>query len=332
MMRFWFAFLYVSLCCFAAQAHEVRPGYINIKETEATIFTVSWKQPVRDGVQSVAGLGLRPVFPLNCERKSDSNFYRRPGALIEQFTLYCENGLMGKNIGVQGLQKTITDIFVRFTPLVGDEMTLRLTPRRPIAALAGGGAALQAYFMLGVEHLLFGFDHILFVIGLILLVSFNRTLFWVITAFTLAHSLTLALSILDIFRIPTAPMEAVIALSILFVAVELTRPPEKRSYLATYFPQSIAFGFGLLHGFGFAGVLCEIGLPRDATLIALGLFNIGLEAGQLLIVGIIGAGIYYVRKLKMPAPYFDHIRMSAVLFMGMVSAYWLLDRSLKIIS
>ena len=160
--------------------------------------------------------------------------------------------------------------------------------------ILAGGARIYAPISALAEHLIFGFDHILFVLGLVMLVRDMRRLVYVITAFTLAHSWTLALSMLGNVSAPSSVVEAIIALSILFLAVELSLPEEKALAIGdTFSAQAVAFGFGLLHGFGFAGVLGDIGLPRDLIVPALALFNIGLEAGQLLVVaGALVAGHY----------------------------------------
>lgn len=305
-------------------AHEVRPGYIEINETAVDRFDIIWKQPVRDlGPGEVAGLGLRPVFPENCARVDDSRMLRRPGVLIERFSLICTGGLIGEQIGVEGLRRTITDVFVQLHLLDDSRASLRLTAENPVQRFAGGGTGLWAYFGLGVEHLIFGLDHILFVLGLVMLVKGWRALVYVITAFTLAHSITLALAMLADISAPSAVVEAIIALSILFLAVELLRPEDERSPLATRYPQFVAFGFGLLHGFGFAGVLGDIGLPRDLAAPALGLFNIGLEVGQLLVVALaLGAG-----KLLAPIIVRRPVLAEApIVVIGGVSVYWLIDR------
>jgi hydrogenase/urease accessory protein HupE len=318
----------------AASAHEVRPGYIEITETAQDNFDIIWKQPVRSaGANAVAGLGLRPVFPVNCARLGDSRMRRQPGALVESFSLTCEGGLFGQSIGVEGLQRTITDVLVQLALVDGGRYSLRLTADAPVQKFAGGGTFLMAYFGLGVEHLVFGPDHILFVLGLVLLVQGWRALVYVITAFTLAHSLTLGLSMLGNISAPSAVVEAIIALSILFVAIELTRPAEKRSALATHYPQAVAFGFGLLHGFGFAGMLGAIGLPRDVEIWALALFNIGLEVGQLLVVALMLVFMRYVQPRLMAAlnekatPAVTlMVGQAPLVFMGSLSVYWLLDR------
>lgn len=319
---FLFAFLV------PAHAHEVRPGYIEITEVARDSFDIVWKQPVRSaGANAVAGLGLRPVFPENCARLGDSRMRRLPGALVEKFSLTCDGGLFGQSIGVEGLQRTITDVLVQLALIEGGRYSLRLTADAPVQTFSGGGTFLMAYFGLGVEHLVFGLDHILFVLGLVLLVQGWRSLIWVITAFTLAHSLTLGLSMLGRISAPSAVVEAIIALSILFVAIELLQPPEKRSALAARYPQAMAFGFGLLHGFGFAGVLGEIGLPRDVELAALALFNIGLEVGQLLVVAAMVLFMRFVKPALLAhekwAPALQQVPIIAI---GGISVYWLLDR------
>ena len=319
---FLFAFLV------PAHAHEVRPGYIEITEVARDSFDIVWKQPVRSaGANAVAGLGLRPVFPENCARLGDSRMRRLPGALVEKFSLTCYGGLFGQSVGVEGLQRTITDVLVQLALIEGGRYSLRLTADAPVQTFSGGGTFLMAYFGLGVEHLVFGLDHILFVLGLVLLVRGWRSLIYVITAFTLAHSLTLGLSMLGRISAPSAVVEAIIALSILFVAIELLQPPEKRSALAARYPQAMAFGFGLLHGFGFAGVLGEIGLPRDVELAALALFNIGLEVGQLLVVAAMVLFMRFVKPALLAhekwAPALQQVPIIAI---GGISVYWLLDR------
>ncbi|NCF78383.1 MAG: HupE/UreJ family protein [Alphaproteobacteria bacterium] len=319
---FLFAFLV------PAHTHEVRPGYIEITEVARDSFDIVWKQPVRSaGANAVAGLGLRPVFPENCARLGDSRMRRLPGALVEKFSLTCDGGLFGQSIGVEGLQRTITDVLVQLALIDGGRYSLRLTADAPVQTFSGGGTFLMAYFGLGVEHLVFGLDHILFVLGLVLLVQGWRSLIYVITAFTLAHSLTLGLSMLGRISAPSAVVEAIIALSILFVAIELLQPPEKRSALAARYPQAMAFGFGLLHGFGFAGVLGEIGLPRDVELAALALFNIGLEVGQLLVVAAMVLFMRFVKPALLAhekwAPALQQVPIIAI---GGISVYWLLDR------
>jgi hydrogenase/urease accessory protein HupE len=314
----------------SAMAHEVRPGYVELIEVEPELYSVSWKQPVREGGDSVTGLGLRLVLPPNCTHRGESKMVRRTGALIEQFNLQCEAGLEGRTLGMEGLQRTITDVFVRLTAFSGEISTYRLTAEQPAIVLRGGGAELKSYFSLGVEHLLTGYDHILFVIGISLLAARLSSIFWMVTAFTLAHSITLALSVLGILRLPSAPVEAVIALSILFVAVEIMLLEQQRSYIARTSPQLIAFAFGLVHGFGFAGVLIDIGMPRGETAWALALFNIGLEAGQLMIVAAVLVAMALAQRFLSPAK--RQAGLAATSFViGAVASYWVITRASAIV-
>lgn len=324
--------LAIVLCLigFFVQAHEVRPGYLEITEITTEHFSVVWKQPVRDQITQVAGLGLRPVFPSNCERRSDSQISRRPGVLIEHFLLDCSGGLSGQSIAVEGLQKTITDVFVRLVKLDGDIKNLRLTADQPIANFAGA-TLVSDYFKLGIEHLLFGYDHILFIILLIFLVKSFRQLIVMVTCFTLAHSFTLAASIFSLITLPSAPVEAAIALSILFVARELLQPEHLRSSLAAKYSYSVAFIFGLLHGFGFAGVLTDIGLPQDQIAWALALFNLGLEVGQLIVIALVSVLVLIFSSTidRFGRTAFRLTRLS-VFVCGATAAYWFIQRALTI--
>ena len=322
--------IFVSASPSPVRAHEVRPGFLKIDEIAPQTYTVSWKQPVRGGAQNIAGLGLRPVFPASCERGADSTMRLMPGVLVETFTLICAGGLRGQAVGIEGLQKTITDVFVQLHEVDENLVHMRLTPEQPLQKFTGG-VGLFNYLWLGVEHLVFGYDHILFVIGLVMLVSGWRRLVLVITGFTLAHSVTLGLSVLDVIYLPAAPVEAVIALSIVFVATELLRPEETRARLTQQHPQIIALAFGLLHGFGFAGVLADIGLPRDTGFFALALFNVGLEVGQLCVVGLCLGIAYVARQAAMPPLYNARAQTGIVMAMGGLASYWLVTRTAQII-
>ena len=313
-----------------SSAHEVRPGFLKIDEISPGTYAVTWKQPVRSGAQNIAGLGLHPVFPASCERITDSKMRLLPGVLVETFTLICAGGLRGQAIGIEGLQKTITDVFVQLHEADDNLLHIRMTPEQPLQIFTGG-VGLSNYLLLGIEHLVFGYDHILFVIGLVMLVSGLRRLVLVITGFTLAHSATLGLSVLDVIYLPAAPVEAVIALSIVFVATELLRPEESRARLTQRHPQIIALAFGLLHGFGFAGVLVDIGLPRETGFFALALFNIGLEIGQLCVVGLCLGISYMARQAALTPLYSARAQTGIVMAMGGLASYWMVARTAQII-
>lgn len=318
----WLAALALSLGgALTAAAHEVRPAYLELTESAPGRFQAIWKQPM----QGDRLLRIDPVLPSHCaagERRAS----RTPdGALVEQWEYDCgTTGIRGHALTIAGLERTLTDTFVRVRFQDGETLARLLRPESPSLDLSEQGAPLFDYLRLGVEHLLLGLDHILFVIGLAFLVRTPWLLVKTVTAFTLAHSFTLALSALDVVRLPQAPVEAVIALSILYVAVELLRGTAKS--LAN--PWRIAFLFGLLHGFGFAGALREIGLPSDALAWALLLFNLGVEIGQLLVVAGIFGLVALVTRLKLALPVWS-LRIP-VYAMGIIASYWFWDRVTKL--
>ena len=337
-------------------AHEVRPAYLELTEVSAGRFEVLWKQPVLADSEPglVRRLPLAPAFPAHCREAGRALPELTAAALLERWTIDCgPAGLGDAPIEIAGLPRTLTDVLLRVRFVDGESVDHLLRPEAPRVAVspeAGGGMAVPAYLRLGVEHLLFGFDHILFVVGLMFLVRRPLQLVQVVTAFTAAHSITLALSTLGVVTLSQRPVEAVIALSILYLAVELARgagrgvwadsttgtdgasgaggPGVERSSLARS-PWAIAFGFGLLHGFGFAGALADIGLPEQARAMALLLFNVGVEIGQLLIVGVLLALLYGLRVRRAPLP--AVAAQAPIVVMGAVSAYWFLERVLSML-
>ena len=312
----------------AAAAHEVRPGYLELVETTPNQIQVVWKQPLRaDDSPGVAGLRLRiePRFPATCDARMSQPPQLLTGAVVERFFLDCSSSIVGQTVGISGLERTLTDVLLRVELLDGTVISHLLRPQTPAFEIGSDqGSPAFAYLRLGVEHLIFGYDHILFVIGVLFLVSGALQLLKVITSFTVAHSITLALSSLGLVTLPPAPVEAVIALSLVFLASELMKPPERRSPLTTRHPWLMAFGFGLLHGFGFAGALAEIGLPKGAAALALLLFNLGVEIGQLLIVALVLALVRVVRATAWEPPRIAE--RLPILAMGVLSAYWLIER------
>ncbi len=304
-------------------AHEVRPAYLAIEAVGEGLHQVTWKQPVLGNRR----LPLDPVLPEQCEVLNEGLPEHTGAALIVRWDIRCDlsHGL----ILIQGLSRTLTDVMVRITDESGVEQTWMLKPESPSLDLADPAPPIAAYLFLGIEHLLFGIDHILFVIGLVLFIRDRWMLIKTVTAFTVAHSITLTLSVLEVVRLPQGPVEAVIALSILFLARELMLPEAERSALMRIRPWLMAFTFGLLHGFGFAGALADIGLPREDLAFSLLLFNVGIEIGQLLVIAVILAGTWVARKLPM-APGLRWQQAFTVL-MGIAAAYWTIDRSILVL-
>ena len=306
-----------------AHAHEVRPGYLEIRQTETDTFDVLWKVPARGELK----LSIHARLPDNCAPLSAIVSTRSGGAYTDRWTVTCPGGLSGGTIVIDGLSTTLTDVLARIERLDGSSQVSRLSPDAPsivIEATQGWQQIAGTYLGLGVEHILSGIDHLLFVLALLLLVNGWRRLVATVTAFTVAHSLTLAAATLGFVNVPQRPVEAVIALSIVFVAAELVRLQSGQVSLTQRWPWAIAFTFGLLHGFGFAGALNEIGLPQQAIPLALLFFNIGVELGQLLfIAGVVTVGAM-ARRFMAPLPTWAP-QLSAYVI-GTVAAFWTIER------
>ena len=269
----------------AAGAHEVRPGYLEIRQTDVETYDVLWKVPAKGEMR----LGIYARLPQNCEAVHPPSTHSVGGAFTDRWTVICPAGLTGETIAIDGLSSTLTDVLVRLERLDGTTQVELLAPKAPsfvVEATQGWAGIAETYLRLGVEHILLGIDHLLFVLALLILVEGKRRLIGTVTAFTVAHSLTLAAATLGFVHIPQQPVEAVIALSIVFVAGEIVHAHQGRPGLAQRWPWVVAFTFGLLHGFGFAGALTEVGLPEQAIPVALLFFNVGVEVGQLLFIAV----------------------------------------------
>ena len=304
-------------------AHEVRPGYLELRQTGPETFRVLWKVPARGDLR----LGIYARLPDRCEPLAPAVGSEAGGAFTERWTVACRGGLTGQRIVIDGLSATFTDVLVRLEGSDGTTQVARLTPSAPAFVVEAEPSRIRVagtYLRLGVEHILGGIDHLLFVLALLIIVRGWGSLLKTITAFTLAHSVTLALAALGFVRVPSAPVEAVIALSILFLAAEIVHGRQGRPGLTEQFPWVVAFTFGLLHGFGFAGALMEIGLPEQSIPLALLFFNVGVELGQLLFIAVavtIGA---ILRRIAVPWPVWAW-RVPAYAI-GTIAAFWTIQR------
>jgi hypothetical protein len=313
----------LALTTGTAAAHEVRPASLEITErTDAT--EVVWRQPVL-GEYAIAltpklSSGWLDGTPM--QQSATTQTLTRIWKITDPRT-----NLAGQSLHIEGLERTLTDVFVRVRWRRGAESVALLKPLQNTLVLqpeTGSGAAIREYFRLGVFHILTGYDHLLYLLGLMLLVRNLRALFGVITAFTAAHSLTLALSVLGIVKLQPAAVEAAIALSILFVAVELQRGQRGQPGFAHRHPWAVAFLFGLLHGFGFAGALRAIGLPDGAIAAPLILFNLGIEAGQIVFVaGVAGLFWMLIRRFSVAR---TAVIGALPVVIGTLAAWWLLER------
>jgi hydrogenase/urease accessory protein HupE len=304
----------------AAHADELRPGYIELRQRDAAHWALGWKQPLTTPGEPRL---VVPLVPANC-RITDGPHHRVVAlALVGSAGLECNGPIAG---GTTGFRELLGggDVLLRVAPLGRRVQSYRLTPAEPSVILAKRADSLQvarAYGVLGVTHILGGWDHLLFVIALVLLVRRGWAVAKAVTAFTLAHSLTLAGVTLGLVGLRQAPVEALIALSIVFLAAELVRGG--RSVTVRY-PWAIAFAFGLVHGFGFAGALKEIGLPEGEVPAALLAFNLGVEAGQLAVVLGVLAVLALLTRLARPA-LAPALRLAAYAI-GITASYWLIDR------
>ncbi len=307
----------------SSTAHELRPAYLDIRETTVGDFAIVWKTPALGEMR----LGLYVRLPDTCSQIGEMVNSFEAGAFFERWTARCPGGLRGRSLTIDGLRTSLTDALVRLAYVDGSTQVARLTPERPSLAITASQTTFevaQTYFLLGVEHILLGLDHLIFVFALMLLISDRWMLVKTITAFTVAHSITLVGAALGFISLPQKPVEAAVALSIAFVASELARSRSGQRRLSETYPWVVAFAFGLLHGLGFAGALKDIGLPQTDVALALLTFNLGVEAGQLLFVAtILLAARASSALVAIP---FEPVRMMASYMIGTMSMLWLITR------
>lgn len=302
-------------------AHPIRSGYLEVGRTGAEDYSVHWTMPTPDGVPN--GVDIR--FDPRCTSRDAPLVADTMMRMDRSWTLHCVGGLAGTQVRAEGLDPGATDLLVRI--LDGSVTVSRLTPSSPALTVTATGSASSSvafYFRLGVEHILFGADHLLFVLGLLLIVRGRWMLVKTITAFTVAHSITLAAATLGVVQVPAPPLNAAIALSILCLGVEVARSWRGRTSLALRHPWLLAFAFGLLHGLGYASGLLALGLPPADIPLALLLFNLGVEAGQLLFVALILLLERAFRLLEIDWP--RPVRFLPVYVVGTLGAYWTIDR------
>lgn len=308
-----------------ALAHESRPASLDVREETAGVFRVIWKTPMTGDLR----LPIEPFF--DGAVRSAATFTRGTDAAIETWT-FTAPSLRGRTLAIRGLEATLTDVFVRIAFLDGVVETHLLRPNKPSVAITGRRSTMETFgdeLLLGVQHIAFGFDHLLFVLGLLLIVADRWMLTKTITSFTIAHSLTLGLATFGRAHAPAAPLNAAIALSILFLGPEIVRRRNGESSITIRRPWLVAFAFGLLHGFGFAGALIDSGVPRADLPLVLAAFNIGVEIGQLGFVVILLALVRAFRNLEIRWPAF--IARLPEYAVGVLGAYWTIERTVLMI-
>ena len=313
----------------AARAHEIRPAYLNLKETAPSQYDVIWRTPVLSGMR----LPLLLQMPDGVRTLREPQFDDLTDSRVERRWIDAPGGLEGKRIDFPGLQFTITDVLVRIERLDGAHSTELVHPNRPYILIPmprGALATAMVFLTQGIEHILFGADHLLFVFGLLLLVKSPWMLFKTISAFTVAHSITLAAATLGYASIPSPPLNAAIALSILFLGPEIVRSWRGETSFTIRHPWVVAFAFGLLHGFGFASGLTAIGLPRGDIPLALLTFNIGVEIGQLAFVAMILLLVRAFKVVDMRWPRW--VEWAPAYVVGSLGAFWTIQRVVMMVS
>jgi len=304
-----------------AGAHEVRPAYLRIQQTAEDVYQTTWRVPAKGEMR----LGIYLEMPQLCKEQGGLLNWKDGATFVEQGTWSCPGGLVGNEVKISGLELMLTDALARFERLDGTTQVARLKPSSnsfTVTDSESWGQVAATYLALGVEHILLGIDHLLFVLALLLLVPNMRMLVWTITSFTLAHSVTLAAATMGWVHMPQKPVEAVIALSILFVAMEIVHWRQGKPGITRRWPWLVAFTFGLLHGFGFAGALTEIGLPEHAIPLALLFFNLGVEAGQLLFIAAVLLTWAALKRISWP----QWAWRVPVYAIGSLAAFWTIDR------
>jgi len=328
MMRTLSSIIALLLLCVGllgrAFAHESQPGLLQLTQQDSSHYEVIWRAPIYYGKAHPASLQLpanwKTVGHPTTRQLSDSALHQRVVEIDAP-------SIHGSVIRLAGLEATITDVLVRVEFVDGTHFSTILKPDQPWVSIEGQRSAWQVawdYTLLGIEHILSGIDHLLFVLALLLIVSGVRRLVWTVTSFTLAHSITLAAATLGWVWVPGPPVEAVIALSILFLASELVKINRGEQSLTARYPWLVAFTFGLLHGFGFAGALSQVGLPHNEIPLALLMFNVGVELGQLMFVMLMLGIIVALGRLRVQWPAWS--RQLPAYAIGSMAALWLIQR------
>jgi hydrogenase/urease accessory protein HupE len=321
-IRFWILAVAI-LWAAPSRADDLRPGYLSLTQVDTIHWRIIWRAPIKGGLASHAA----PVLPPRCTLDPPQTMIRTDFVERKQGAT-CPEGLVGQKLGLSGLNAAQSDVLMRIAPLNQPPFTRHLTASTPMVVLPKIPERFDVattYTTLGIWHILLGFDHLLFVFALVLLVQRGWPILKTVTAFTLAHSITLAATALNLVSVPRRPVEICIALSILFVAVEILNRRSGDKHIAQRWPWLVAFVFGLLHGFGFAGALAEIGLPHGEVPTALLTFNIGVEIGQ---IAIVASSLLVLAGVRHFAPaLFDRAVTLSAYAVGSIASYWMILRA-----
>jgi len=337
MMRVTFSamFLLLLLLPKEAEAHRFAPSLLKFVQTSDATYNVVWKTPT----EATSNIPLRPIWPVGCVVDAEKPVVREGTGTVSSWTLICsdlgETGLVGQVLGVNGLAENQSSAMIMldlndgrsYQSVVNAEATEFLITAQP-----GQSKVMTEYSVLGAEHIWEGPDHLMFVFGLLLLVGGGVRLLWTITAFTVGHSVTLALVTLGFLTYPVSLIELAIAVSIFVLALELTRKENAEESLFKRYPWWLAGGFGLLHGMGFAGALAEIGLPQGNVPLALLFFNVGIEIGQIAFVVLVLVLWWIVKRPVISERLtLDKLLPAPVYLLGGLSAMWCIERGLEVL-
>lgn len=321
-LRLWFVLAAIFGLTSPSNADELKPGYLEVTQQNAWLWRVTLKAPVRGGLAAQAS----PAMPGFCKAGPPARRLDE-GSLYSDWRYDCAQSLVGTKVGMAGLNKTVTDALVRIAPLDRPVQVARLTGVAPMVEVVARASARQVattYFALGIEHILSGYDHLLFVLSLVLLLSGGWVIARTVTAFTIAHSITLVGATLGFMGVSQRPVEICIALSIVFLAVEAAKRDPANSRLSERAPWAVAFLFGLLHGFGFASALAEIGMPEGEVPLALVMFNLGVEAGQFAVVFAALSGLALIARYS--AALLRRVKLTSAYVIGTVASFWMIAR------
>jgi len=330
-LLFVITFLFLVFSHIAA-AHEVRPAYLEVRQTGAETYAALWKVP---GLGENLRLGLYVELPAGCTNLTSPRADMVNNAFTERWRFQCPGGLTGRRIHIKGLSSTSTDVLVRLERLDATIQVARLTPSAPSFVVEAAPRAIEVvrtYSVLGVQHILTGIDHLLFILALLIITGGGWKLVKTVTAFTISHSITLTLATLGYIHVPQKPVEATIALSIVFVAAEILRAQQGCVGITSRAPWLVAFSFGLMHGLGFASGLSEAGLPAGHIPTALLFFSIGVETGHFLFIGVVLSLIALGRRAILrfgssSLPYTSSlIRVLPPYAIGTVAMFWVIQR------
>jgi hydrogenase/urease accessory protein HupE len=315
--------LALLLAAVAAHADVFRPAYLELREAGPDRYDVTWKVPAQGEMR----LAVNVRFPADTAQVTPPQGAFSNGAYVERWRISRPGGLVGRSVSIEGIATGVTDVIVRVERQDGTSQVEHVLPEAPQFTVKGSEGALEVartYLVLGIEHILGGVDHLLFVLALLLIVRGGKRIFLTITAFTVAHSITLVSATMGWVHVPGPPVEAMIALSIVFVAAEIVHGLRGKPGLTARAPWVVAFSFGLLHGFGFAGALAEVGLPQKAIPVALLMFNVGVEVGQLIFVVFALAMGAVLMRLRLPQR--QWVRYLPPYAIGTLAMFWVIER------